>query len=251
MKLLATILVMFMGSVALVGCIPPELEFERAKEDVAKAKSAIESELGGEVEIDWTINCNLMGCEESITVVFVKPPTKIPHGQLRQRLNQLLKENFRVPVQLVDISFAPVPSLGNSADLIENLHRERMETFSYDRAEWPENMRGIVDRTDNVRDLIAAYNGGDPDQVFRFNLISILIAKAERSIDDDDKTKIIECLRQALRDPHAWVRGEAVWGLGVVGSLGATAITPAGLDAFIAALGHRCRHVDFATLDVE
>ncbi len=36
-----------------------------------------------------------------------------------------------------------------------------------------------------------------------------------------------------------------------LGNDATTAITPAGLDAFIAALGHRCRHFDFATLDVE
>ena len=219
MKSLATILVMIMGSVALVGCIPPD-HVERTNEDVAKAKSAIESELGGEVEIHWFTPFGQLESETSVTVVFVKPPTKIPRGKLRQRLIQIVNENFRVPVQLVDISFTPVPSLGNSAELIESLHQERIETFTYDRAEWPDNLRGIVDRTDNVSDLIAAYNGGDPDHVFRFNLIMILIAKAERSIDDDDKTKIIECLHQALRDPHAWVKGEAVWGLGVVGSIG-------------------------------
>jgi len=219
MKFLATILVLIMGSVALVGCVSSD-HFERMQEDVAKAKSAIELEFGGTVEISWITNFGLPESETLITVVFVQPPTEQPHGQLRQRLTQIVHETIRAPVQIAGISINPASTLSNSADLIESLHRERIETFVYDPIERPENVRGLIDRTDNVRGLIAAYHVGNPDHVFRFNLISILIAKAERGIDADDKSKIIECLHQALKDPHDWVRGEAVWGLGTVGSIG-------------------------------
>ena len=218
MKFLATILAMILGSVVLVGCVNPD-HLEWMKEDVAKATSAIESEFGGEVELSWITHFGLPESETSIRVVFVKPPTKIPDGQLRQRLTQIVHENFRVPVKIAGISINPASTLNNSAELIESLHRERIETFIYDPIERPENVRGLIDRTDNVRVLIAEYKNGNPDHVFRFNLISLLIAKAERSIDAGDKTKIIECLHQALGDPHAWVRGEAVWGLGMVGGI--------------------------------
>jgi hypothetical protein len=71
-------------------------------EDSAKAKAAIESEFGGEVQLGWNVE---NGKITWVSVHFVKPPKgEINLEQLKGQVSELVKVNFRKSVPVVNIS---------------------------------------------------------------------------------------------------------------------------------------------------
>ncbi len=101
---------------------------------------------------------------------------------------------------------------GTTADLIENLRRDRIEQLYYD--DFPAGVKELMVRPNIIPDLIDAYDRGG-DDLFRFNLIVILNHRS--ALSDSDKTDIAGCLGRALSDVSPWTRTEAVWGLGILG----------------------------------
>jgi uncharacterized protein YceK len=90
--------IVLIACAVLMGCST----FSEMNEDAAKAKSAIEVEFGGEIQIGWNIE---NGRITSVDVVFVKPPTgEISLAQLKQRVTELVNNNFRRAVQRVVVS---------------------------------------------------------------------------------------------------------------------------------------------------
>jgi hypothetical protein len=76
--------------------------WQEMNEDSTKAKAAIESEFGCEVEIGWNWE---NGKITSVDVHFVKSPKgEINLEQLNRRVTSIVKENFRRSVQEVNIS---------------------------------------------------------------------------------------------------------------------------------------------------
>ena len=112
-------------------------------------------------------------------------------------------------------SLKPSPSASLTNDqLIESLRKERIETLYYDS--YPTNVKNLMVRPPGViLDLIRAYDGGG-DDLFRFNIIVILNHRS--TLTDPEKAVIVQCLGRALKDAFPWVRTEAVWGLGFLGS---------------------------------
>lgn len=92
---------MVVGSVLLVGCSMAE-QFKEMQEDSAKAKAAIESELGGEVQIGWNI---MNGRVAAVRVAFSKPPAgQGDLAQLKHRVAELVNRSFRRTVERVEVS---------------------------------------------------------------------------------------------------------------------------------------------------
>lgn len=97
--------------------------------------------------------------------------------------------------------------------LIATLQRERIEQLYYPR--YPDNVKELVVRDGIVIDLIRAYEQGG-DDLYRFNLIVILNHRT--TLSDAERTAIVQCLHRAIKDRSPWVRTEAVFGLGFVGT---------------------------------
>ncbi len=91
---------LLMGLFVLMGCSIAE-QFKEMGEDSEKAKAAIESELGGEVQIEWRIDTGVT----SVNVVFVKPPPgKIDLPDLKQRVTEIVNQEFRREIDQLTVS---------------------------------------------------------------------------------------------------------------------------------------------------
>ena len=97
--------------------------------------------------------------------------------------------------------------------LIETLRHERIETLYYEK--YPQNVKELMVRQGIVAPLVRAFHHGG-DDLYRFNVIVVLNHRA--ALSDSEKLTIVQCLEQALADSFAWVRTEAVWGIGLLGS---------------------------------
>ena len=105
------------------------------------------------------------------------------------------------------------PSTPTSIKLIDTLRHERIDQLYYETM--PDNVKEIIVQKDIIPDLIDAYDRGG-DNLFRFNVVVILNHRSDLS--GTEKTAITQCLERALKDSFAWVRTEAVWGLGLLGA---------------------------------
>jgi hypothetical protein len=110
------------------------------------------------------------------------------------------------------LSPAPYGSL-QTPQLIATLQRERIEQLYYPG--YPENVKELVVRDGIVLALIHAYDRGD-DDLYRFNLIVILNHRS--TLSDAERDAIVQCLQRAIKDTSPWVRTEAVFGLGFLGT---------------------------------
>ncbi|MBW8370844.1 MAG: HEAT repeat domain-containing protein [Thiobacillus sp.] len=100
------------------------------------------------------------------------------------------------------------------AELIASLRTSRNENLYYDKSAFPPNLKEIERRKGHVAELAAAYHAEKNDPVFRFNIVMILSHKLEDgTLLPGERDAIGKCLLDSLRDPSAWVRTEAVWGL--------------------------------------
>jgi hypothetical protein len=95
------------------------------------------------------------------------------------------------------------------------LHTIRNEQLYYTDASFPPHAKNLVASGD-TGELIRAYWSDSADPLFRFNIMMILNEKAASSTDVVERRRIARCFRDALRDGAAWVRTEAVWGLGAL-----------------------------------
>ena len=112
-------------------------------------------------------------------------------------------------------SLRPVETSSQTTnELIQSLHHERIEQLYYES--YPHNVKELMVRQKIVPELIGAYYQGG-DDLYRFNLIVILNHRS--ALSDLDRMAIVTCLERALKDSSAWVRTEAVWGLGISGSV--------------------------------
>ncbi len=97
----ATVWAIVIGCALVVGCSIAE-QFKEMQEDSGKAKAAIESELGGEVQIGWNIT---NGRVIAVRVAFVKPPAhEADLKQLKVRVTELVTKTFRRGVERVEVS---------------------------------------------------------------------------------------------------------------------------------------------------
>jgi Protein of unknown function (DUF1161) len=102
----------------------------------------------------------------------------------------------------------------STAELIDSLHVRRNMNLYYNYADMPGNVSALMQRPDNVMELIAALTRGDDDALVRFNLAMILNKKLSvGSLSEADRSAINAALAEQLDDESAWVRTEAVWGL--------------------------------------
>ena len=97
---------------------------------------------------------------------------------------------------------------------IETLRHERIEQLYY--KSYPQNVKELMVRPDIVPELIVAIDRGG-DDLYRFNLIIVLNHRS--ALGDSERVAIVQSLEQALKDPFSWVRTEAVWGVGELGSI--------------------------------
>jgi hypothetical protein len=79
----------------------------------------------------------------------------------------------------------------------------------YSRFALPDNVRRLIEMPGVALDVCAAYRQPLPDPIQRFNLMVVLNKRAE-SLSPEERAVVPDCLREALRDEHAWVRLEAV-----------------------------------------
>lgn len=107
----------------------------------------------------------------------------------------------------------PTPESLTTRELIETLHRQRIEQLYYDK--FPANVKELMLRQNIVFDLSAAYTRGG-DDLYRFNVLVILNHRA--TLSDAEKAAVVQCLDHAVNDHAPWVRTEAVWGLGILGA---------------------------------
>lgn len=98
-------------------------------------------------------------------------------------------------------------------ELLETLRRERTEELYY--TQFPQNVKELMVRPDIVPQLIGAFDRGG-DDLYRFNVIVVLNHRS--ALGDSEKASIAGCLERALQDSSGWVRTEAVWGLGLLGT---------------------------------
>ncbi len=90
--------VMLTVCIVVMGCSA----IQEMMEDAKKAKAAIESELGGEVDVGTE---SIDGKITLVTVHFLKPPgVEMNLAQLKQRVTEIVEKNFRSNVQKVAIS---------------------------------------------------------------------------------------------------------------------------------------------------
>jgi hypothetical protein len=109
-----------------------------------------------------------------------------------------------------------------TGELIAMLATSRNESLYYNRNAWPENVQVLRRRDGAYRELCHGYLAMPSDPMVRFNLVMLLVrhVKEERVPHDADAAEeATACLRAALRDPHPWVRTEAVWGIAYAGSV--------------------------------
>jgi HEAT repeat protein len=97
--------------------------------------------------------------------------------------------------------------------LIATLQQERIEQLYYPK--YPENVKELIVRDGIVLALTRAYDRGG-DDLYRFNLIVILNHRS--TLSDLERAAIVQCLYHAIKDTSPWVRTEAVFGLGFLGT---------------------------------
>ena len=106
------------------------------------------------------------------------------------------------------------PATQATSDLIQTLRHERIEQLYYD--DLPPNMKELIVRNNIVPELAKAYAQGG-DDFYRFSLIVILDHRG--ALSNSERMIIVKCFESAVKDGSAWVRTEAVWGLGLLGDL--------------------------------
>ncbi|MBI5258066.1 MAG: HEAT repeat domain-containing protein [Burkholderiales bacterium] len=115
---------------------------------------------------------------------------------------------------------------GSTADLIALLASARVERLYYDTNSLPEHMRLLIQRPGITGALCNAQRGAEA--LVRFNLMLLINQRLKHGVTPvAEQPEAAACLRQALADPHAWVRIEAAWGL---------RFAPAAAEANVAAL---------------
>jgi hypothetical protein len=97
-----------------------------------------------------------------------------------------------------------------AASAINNLHTTRLESLYYSNSTVPKNVWRLA-FTPGIDDaLLRAYKAGDPDDLFRFNIIMILNRRAVTADSDEHRQQVYDCMLEAVRkDSFAWVKIEA------------------------------------------
>lgn len=108
----------------------------------------------------------------------------------------------------------------STGELLAMLATSRIETRSYARDEFPENVKRLERRAGIVAEVCSAYRAKPPDTLVRFNLVALLAMRLKDGTAGAEAGPAADCLRQALADPQPWVRGEAAWGLRFGGRAG-------------------------------
>lgn len=99
-------------------------------------------------------------------------------------------------------------------DLIASLHQLRNESLHYSPGRFPDNLQEILRRPGNIDALVAAYRGDRQDDLFRFNIITILSLKLrDGKLSEAEREAAAQGLQDASSDAFPWVRAEVAWGL--------------------------------------
>jgi ankyrin repeat protein len=105
-----------------------------------------------------------------------------------------------------------------AASTIAALHTTRVESLYYTNETVPKSVWKLVFVPDLEDALLQAYASGDPDDLYRFNIIMILNRRVAGVKDEKIRERIHECLLGAIqKDSFGWVKVEALDGLRRVG----------------------------------
>jgi len=123
-------------------------------------------------------------------------------------------EAIRLAAQSAWLTGAPEPptepTKAEIDSAIDNLHTTRVESLTYSNRTVPKNVWRLV-FTPGIDDaLLRAYGAGDPDDLFRFNLIMILNRRALDLDTEEHRRQVYDCMIGALHnDSFEWVKVEA------------------------------------------
>lgn len=98
-----------------------------------------------------------------------------------------------------------------AAPMIAQLHTTRLESLYYTNESVPAIVWKLAGAPDLEDALLRAYASGDPDDLFRFNIIVILNRRAVSVKDSQTRQRMHDCMTEALRtDSFGWVKVEAL-----------------------------------------
>jgi hypothetical protein len=139
-------------------------------------------------------------------------PLAAPY-ELRPLLDQLAvaAEKAEQADAAVEKLRAGVDAMGTD-ELLASLAQWRLEQLFFDAArDFPENLTRLVKTPGIATKACTAYREGQADALHRFNLMVVLNYRTKRDLlSSEEKAVAPDCLRQALDDPDAWVRVEAL-----------------------------------------
>ena len=92
-----------------------------------------------------------------------------------------------------------------------------IQTLRSNNGAFAASMQELTDRADATTPLITAYYSATYDASFRFNVILVLNQKIKaKKLNSKDLESVSQCLLDSLKDSSHLVRGEALWGLGLI-----------------------------------
>jgi hypothetical protein len=107
---------------------------------------------------------------------------------------------------------------GTQSEEFAKLRSDRVTSLYYDEQNFPVAVVELIKGND-VKAIAEAYDPQDSDDLFRFNLLLILNHLKPETWESPEKVLVAgDFLRKALQDRSAWVRTEAAWGIGRIGT---------------------------------
>jgi Ankyrin repeats (3 copies) len=98
------------------------------------------------------------------------------------------------------------------------LHTTRVESLYYSNDSVPKDVWKLVAAPDLEEPLLEAYAAGDPDDLYRYNLIMILNRRSGKVEDAAMRQRIHDCMLKAVqKDSFGWAKVEALDGLSRLG----------------------------------
>src|SRR5882672_8417263 len=98
-----------------------------------------------------------------------------------------------------------------AASTIPELHTTRVESLYYTNETVPKNVWKLVFAPGLEDVLLSTYASGDPDDLFRYNIIMILNRRTVGVKDAGMRQRIHDCLMDALgKDSFGWIKVEAL-----------------------------------------